>query len=109
MSNIGNKRQRITIQRDTGTTQDDFGQLQESWSDVATRWASVKPLSSTETTQADQVQGLTKHEIRLRYDSTLNITLADRISYDSRILNISSVINEGERNVEYVLQVTEEV
>ena len=106
--NIGNKRQRITIQRNS-PTQDSFGQMQESWSDVSTRWASVKPLNSGESTQADQVQGLTKHEIRLRYDSTLAITPADRISYDSRILNISSVINEGERNVEYVIQATEEV
>ena len=103
----GAKRHRCAIQRNT-STQDEFGQDQESWATIATRWGQVKPMSSKELVASNQVQSNATHEVKLRYDSSLNLTAKDRILYDGRFLNIESIINVGERNKEYVLICKEE-
>jgi SPP1 family predicted phage head-tail adaptor len=108
----GDKNKRITIQRHTPIEQNSLGQeivTSGYWSDVGTRWASVTPLSGKEAAQAQQMQGYLEHEVRLVYDPTLNITPRDRISYDSRTLEISSVMNFKEASFEYVLRCTEKI
>ncbi len=108
MSNIGKKRQKITIERPV-TTQDEFGEeIEGTPTTVATRWAEVRPLNGRELVVAQQVNAQLSHEVKLRYDSALNLTSADRFIFDSRTLNIESVINVGERNKEFVVMCKEQ-
>lgn len=102
-------RKKITIQQLT-ETQDAEGGLVESWATYAIRSASIVPLNGTEYFQSRQFQNDVNYRIRLRYDSiTKDITPKMRISWDSKIFDIESIINPMERNKELVLMCIERI
>ena len=101
----GRLRHRVTIERNTNSTPNDNGQVKPNWQTVYTRWAAIRPLRGKEYEEAHQMKAIETHEITLRY---VPITRKDRIRYGSRIFNIESVINVGERNKELLCRCVEE-
>jgi len=101
---IGKLRRRITIERVT-ETQDTDGAVLETWSTYATVQASIEPISGREYFAAQSTQADVTHRIRIRYLS--GIVPKMRVSYNSRIFDILSVINVGERNRELQLMCRE--
>ena len=99
-------RNRVTIQTRSETT-DDFGEIDFSWSNSATVWASVEPLSGRELMNAQQAGATVTHKITMRYKSGVNPK--DRISFDSRTIEIESVRNYRERDISLELMCREEV
>ena len=91
----GNLRHRVAIQSVTDTASA-FGDVSQSWSTVATVWASVTPLTAREALEADQVKTKISHKVTMRYRS--DVSTKNRLSYDSRTLNITSVLNVDEKN-----------
>ena len=91
----GRMRQRITIQQTT-ESRTSSGAVTDSWGTYATVWADVIPVSGKEKFAAQEHHSEVTHRFRIRYNS--GVTTKMRISYDSRIFNIRSVINLDERN-----------
>lgn len=91
----GQLRHRVTIQGVTDTASA-FGDVSQSWSSVATVWASVEPLNAREAFEAEQTKTKVSHKVMMRYRS--DVSTKNRVQHDSRTLNITSVINVGERN-----------
>lgn len=96
----GRLRHRVELQTNTPTT-DAFGDPVPDWSTYATVWASVEPLEGAELVRFQQVQAETTTRVRLRHHSRL--TPDDRIVHDSRTLQVLSVINRADRNIELEL------
>lgn len=97
---IASLRKRVTLQR-RGMTQDAFGQQTTTWTDVCTIWASIEPLSAHELLAAQSVTSEVSHKITIRYRADLadpSVVAALRVSYGTRIFNISGAMNPDERN-----------
>jgi SPP1 family predicted phage head-tail adaptor len=103
---IGKLRHRIAIEQVT-ETQDTDGSVIEIWSAYATVQASIEPLSGREYIAAQSIQADVTHRISLRYMP--GITPKMRVNYSSRIFDILSVINVGERNRELQLMCRENI
>lgn len=97
---IGQLDKRVTIQ-ETVRVPDGGGGYTETWKDVATVWASLQPLSGREVIQSGQLQAQVPHRVRIRYRP--GITAANRLTFKGRTLEIISVANIDERNVELEL------
>ena len=102
----GPMRQRITIETPTETQAAD-GSITRTWETFITVWASIEPLAGREYFAAAREQADVSHRIRMRY--TEGITHKTRVSFESRIFEIESVINTGERNRELILMCREAV
>lgn len=102
----GKLRNKIVIQQNTPST-DSFGERDASWSTFATVWADIKPLTSREYWDAVQVNAESTLKFVIRYLS--GVTPKMRISWDSRIFNIESIINVDERNKMIVLLAVENI
>jgi len=99
-------RHRVTFQRATKTP-DGAGGSTLAWSTVETVWADVKPVSGNERYNSMRVEADVSHTVLTRYRS--DIFPSDRMVFDSRQMQVKSVINVEERNryleikaVEYV-------
>lgn len=89
---------RITIRRFT-ESKDGNGWDTSTWSDYTSAWAIIKPLSSHEKLQAQQLEGMVSHKIIVRYsDTNIAITNGDIVKYGSRYFNIRGVINIDEED-----------
>ena len=104
---IGKLNKRIELQSRSSSA-DSFGQPSNTWTTYKKTWAEVMPLagnkimfSTRETSYAAQYQQDITHQVRIRYNSS--VTVDDRVYYDSRILEIVSVVNVGERDREMLL------
>src|SRR5690606_24006417 len=86
----GQLRHRITIQAATETNTS--GSLSISWSDLATVWAAVEPLSGREYFAVQQSQNVVSTRIRIRHRA--DVTPQMRVSWDGRIFEIESIIND---------------
>jgi SPP1 family predicted phage head-tail adaptor len=75
---------------------DGGGGFTENWAAVATLWCDLRPLTGSETVEADRLAGTVSHEISLRY--RLGILPAMRFRDGARVFHIVSVINVDERN-----------
>ena len=71
-----------------------------------TVWANINPLSAMERVQGDQVKAIRSHRIIIRFYSP-GITTADRIKMGTRIFNIVSIVNPGERGCNTIFDVKE--
>jgi len=100
----GRMRHRVTIQQQS-TTQDTYGQPANTWADVATVWAAVEPIRGKEYFDASQDNAETTTRVRMRYRS--GITQDMRISFDSRLYNIQSIIRPREIHHEMELMCSE--
>ena len=100
-------RNRITIQTNAQTV-DSFGDLIAGWTDLyAGVPATVTPQSGKEGSTNDETTSEVTHKITLRY--LPNITTKHRVYYDSRSMDIQSVINTQERSRTLVLMCVERV
>lgn len=96
--------QRITIQA-ADLAAGAGGHFTVDWDEVAEVWAEVIPLdgryASAETLRDEQVQSTPRYRITIRYRS--DVTSAMRILYGDRILQIRSVVDDGERHETLVM------
>lgn len=103
---VGALRHRVAVQRAAEGTADDYNQTALTWGTVRSVWASVKPLRGDELVYAQQVNAQVTHEVRMRWLEGL--TPKDRLLLGTRVLNVRSVLNTEERNIEAVLLCSEE-
>ena len=105
----GSLRRRITIQQ-RSATKDTFGGQSTTWATIATVWADIEPMSGRELLAAQEVKSEVTHQITVRYQSIFadpKVVAGYRVLYKSRIFNIQSAMNEGERNRIVTLSVSE--
>jgi SPP1 family predicted phage head-tail adaptor len=102
----GYLRHQITIEAPEETQTAD-GSFAVTWRTFATSWASIDPLLGKEYFAAAREQADISHKIRMRFVSGLNHRM--RILFGTRIFEIESVINLGERNRELVIMCRESV
>lgn len=70
-------------------------------------WASVEPLRGQELFLAQQVDAATTIRVRMRYTSTLAMT--SRIVHEGRNLEVLSILNKDDRNVDLEVMCREDV
>ena len=105
--NSGKLRHKIEIQSNIDT-RDEFGAISgQTWTPFCYAWAAIEPLSGKEYFAAAQTQSTVSHKITMRYRSGIRTFF--RISWNSRIFNILSVLNTKEENRELVLYCSEAV
>lgn len=75
----------------------------ERWKTYEQRWASVVPLSGRELFTDQQVHAQVTHKIGMRWKSGIQPAPTHRVKWGSRVFNIVSAINVGERNREIEL------
>ena len=85
----------VTIQRFISTV-NDFGETIEEWSDLYTTRAEIKPISAKEIFASDRPITEMTHKITIRYREELKPT--DRIKFNNRYFNITSIANYNEQN-----------
>lgn len=95
---------RITIQS-RASALDSFGQQILTWTDVLSCWASLESQSSKELIAAQAVNAELTDMVTIRYRT--GITAAMRVLYQSRVLNIQSVINPDTAHVALQLMCSE--
>jgi len=93
-------RHKVDIQSN-GETVDSFGGVVSGWSDVVTDYpATVTPLRGVERDSQGRVESDVTHKVTIRYASVVAaLTTSHRVVYGSRVFDIKSVVNVGERNV----------
>lgn len=92
---IGKLKHRVTIKKYT-ESKGSTGQVLKSYTDSTTRWAQVKPLTTREILQAQQINSEITHEVWLRYP--LDVTPKDQIAFGERTFEILGVVNVDEEN-----------
>jgi SPP1 family predicted phage head-tail adaptor len=104
----GSLRHRITIRRLVDGQDDEFGSATLTPTVFADRVpASVEPLTGKELINADRTEAGVSHRVRIRYMP--GIVPKMQVVFNERILNIVSVINKEERNIELELMCLEKV
>ena len=101
----GTLRRRIVIQTPTETV-DDHGGLVATFATFDTVSAAILPKPGTEPFEDDRYRATQRVVFEIRYRT--GITTKMRVSYDSRLFDIESIVNVEERNKK-VLLITEEV
>ena len=102
----GQLRHRVTLERARQTGVSGVGVSVEKWEAVGIYWAFVQPVTARQFVANDQLRGEISHTVRMRFIE--GVTLADRLNYQGRVLNIASIINVRERGHELELLCTEE-
>ncbi len=100
----GKLRHWITIQTRTDTM-DSYGEPIPAWTIFDQVWASIEPITGREYFASKETRSQSTHRIRIRYRS--GITTKMRISWDSRLFDIESILNTEERDRELVLMCVE--
>ena len=72
-------------------------------------WACVEPLGGTETTSTAAKQRVALSRYRVTIRQGVEVFPNDRLSYDGRVMNISSVVKVGQRSEFYEILCTEGV
>jgi len=99
----------VAIQRATRTKDATSGQVSLSWLTIATVRASVEPLSGREFFEAQQTKAGLSHRVTIRQSTDVDsLSAKDRVLFDSRNLNVVSVIKPQERNGGYMQLMCEE-
>ena len=106
MIHSGRLRHRVTIQQQS-ISRDSHGQKIMSWTDYKTVYAAVEPLQGREFFSSDAINSEVTTRIRIRWTSGIDTTM--RVSFDSRIYNIKSVITPKEIHEEMQLMCKEGV
>jgi SPP1 family predicted phage head-tail adaptor len=102
----GQMSKKVTVQQATETRDSDGGIIQ-AWATFATLWCSIEPIKGDEFFAAQTTGATVTHRIRTRYCP--GVTPKMRLSWDSRIFNILSVINFKERNAELEIMASEAI
>ena len=106
----GKYRHCVTIQRQVTTpTTDSYGEVDlttdANWETFASAHAEVVPRMATETERNDQVKHDITHIVTMRWFT--GVTEEMRIVYDSRLLEIKSLYDVGERRREWRMECKE--
>jgi SPP1 family predicted phage head-tail adaptor len=96
----GRLRERVTIQSAT-ERRNTLGETTLEWATFAERWASVEGLSSRELLLSGQQQTELTHRVRLRY--VTGLTQSMRISWRGRLLEITTLLEHGNRSEHEIL------
>jgi SPP1 family predicted phage head-tail adaptor len=88
-------------------TQAGDGSFVTAWETFATVWASIEPLIGREYFGQQREQATVSHKIRMRHQP--GITHKMRVTWGTRLFEIESVLNVGERDRELLLMVSESV
>ena len=91
-------RHRVTFQKPSGKTANGMGEDVPVYVDFATVWAAVEPMTGREYSEAQKIRADTTYRVTVRY--LAGVTPDMRIIHGGKTLNIASVLNIGERNVE---------
>ncbi|MEG2289921.1 MAG: phage head closure protein [Clostridium sp.] len=91
----GELRDKLTFQELIGV-QDSFGQTAETWTDICKVWGNINPIAGREFFAAEKINSEITHKIRIRYRKDIKPSM--RVVYKGRIFEITSLINEYERN-----------
>lgn len=102
----GELRHRVTIQHKVAT-QNAYGEEIIDWQTWKTAWAAVEPLTGREFMDAERAGAEVTHRIRIRQRDGLLPSM--RVSWDSRLFDIESVLNLEERDREMQLMCREVV
>ena len=86
----------ITIQRYT-TSKNSIGEVVEDWTDLFTARAEIKPLTGKEIFANNMIRAEMSHKITIRYQDGIKVT--DRIVFNGRFFDITSIANYNEQNV----------
>lgn len=86
----GKLRHRVVVQEKV-VDRNEYGEEELDWSDIDTVWAAVEPLRGREFIEAERAGAEVTTRIRLRYRS--DITAAMRVTWNSHVYDIHSVIN----------------
>ncbi len=95
---IGKLRHRIAIQRYV-QGESEIGDPIQYWDTLCHAWASIEPISGREFWEAERIAAEITHKVTMRPTETRTIP-KDRIVFDSRILEIVSVLDIEERGRE---------
>ena len=98
-------RHTVEVQKPT-RTRDSLGDAVPSWTTVQDRPAAITPLSARDRLQADQRLNDITHRVRMWWFEGL--THDYRLKLNSRIFEISSILNKDERNKIMELLCTEQ-
>lgn len=102
----GSLRHKITIQ-ETTETRDTVGSVINTWSTFLVARAEINPRIGKEYFDSDRLNADNTVLFRIRYRS--GILTKQRISWDSRVFDITSLINLRERNREILIMCEEVV
>lgn len=87
-------------------TKNSIGEIKNEWLSLVLReYVQIIPLKGDEKYQSKSLNTEVNHKIRLRYRTGLDSKM--RIVYGTRIFEIDSIINLGERNKELHIMATE--
>ena len=92
----GDLKHLVSIQRAV-LTQNDYGEVIEDWQELYSCRASIRPISGKEIAINHSIVNVISHKVHIRYKP--DIKPSDRIVFDGRIFNITSVINYEEKNI----------
>lgn len=101
----GQLRHRVIIQHKT-ITRNDGGEPIETWANLVTVWGSVEPLRGREYLEAQTQQQAISHRIRIRHPRQ-SVTPEMRVKFGTRVFEIESALNTGERNIDMTLMCRE--
>lgn len=90
-------RHRVAIQTNT-PSQDAYGEPIPSWATTATRWAAVEPVSGRETGLAGDQQVEAARLVRIRVRRLDGVSVTQRVSWDSRLFDIESIVHDPTNN-----------
>lgn len=93
--------QEQTVDRTASGAEDPDG----TWRTVARRWAEVLPAGGGEAVNAQQVQAVATHTVRMRWWDGLRVE--HRIKFGSRVFSINAIDDVGTRRVEMMVRCTE--
>ena len=99
--NSGQLKHRVTVQK-LAVTRDSTGEELETWSNVGTRWAKIEQVKGSENYQRSGETSTAIYNVHMRYEAGL-LSTDRRLVYGSQYLDIESLINVDEANVEYEL------
>ena len=100
-------RHRVTFQRPAQTTRNNMGENVPVYVSFASVWAAVEPLRGREYHEAQKIRAETTYKVTIRY--LPDVTADMRIVHRDKTLEIQSVLNIDERNVELQIIASEVV
>lgn len=95
MTQIGDLRERIELQSDTGLGRDAVGGLVPQWVTLASVWADVAPMSVGEQFRRQQMQANANWKVTIRYRSDLTPKM--RVLWQGRTFEVRGSTNPDQR------------
>jgi SPP1 family predicted phage head-tail adaptor len=102
----GDLRSRISFQQAT-LTDDGAGGRSRAWVTIGSAWAGIEPWKGNENITADQLRAAATFRVVTRYRTDIAITAKLRILYGSRVFEILSIADPGDKHDFYDLVCSE--